>query len=223
MDFSLFGTVLLPLGLGFLGFVEPCTIGAHMVFVSTQSERPRPARAVAFVVFLVARIAVMSAFGALVALAGAALVGMQTGFWLVFGLLYLAIGGLMLAGRGKGFRHRIPLGPQGWKLARNPALQGAAFGLNIPACAAPLIFALLGLTAGRAEPLAGAVQMGIFAAALSLPLLPMLLWRPLRHVVQRLGVLLAGRGWLLGLIFIALGVWSIWFGLYVDPADWSGL
>ncbi|APX88358.1 hypothetical protein BV394_00280 [Brevirhabdus pacifica] len=223
MDFSLTSLVLLPAGLGLLGFVEPCTIGAHMLFVGTQTERSRAARGVAFAVFLLARVAVMALFGALVALVGAALVGVQTGFWLVFGLLYLAIGGLILSGRGRALRQRIPLGPRAWRLARNPALQGAAFGLNIPACAAPLIFAMLGVTAGAADPLAGALAMGVFAAALSLPLLPMLLWPPARRAVGGLGRWMRGRGWLLGLVFIALGLWSIWFGLYVDPAGWSGL
>jgi len=28
--------------------------------------------------------------------------------------------------------------------------------------------------------------------------------------------------WIIGVVFIALGLWSIWFGLYVDPKDWSG-
>jgi len=25
-----------------------------------------------------------------------------------------------------------------------------------------------------------------------------------------------------GLVFIVLGLWSVWFGLFVDPAAWAG-
>lgn len=222
VEVSISGAILLPIGLGLLGFIEPCTIGAHLVFLASQESRTPAARAAAFLVFVVMRVAVMAGFGALVALLGAGLVGVQTGFWLVFGAVYLAIGVLALSGRGGWLKRRISLGPEAWKLAANPAVQGAAFGLNIPACAAPLIFALLGLTAGGASLSSGALSMGLFAAALSLPLLPLLLWPPLRGPLQRLGQGLRRRGWLLGLIFILLGLWSIWFGLYVDPADWSG-
>jgi len=34
-----------------------------------------------------------------------------------------------------------------------------------------------------------------------------------------------GRGTMrvvLGVVFVALGLWSIWFGLYVNPENWSG-
>jgi len=33
---------------------------------------------------------------------------------------------------------------------------------------------------------------------------------------------LRARRWIFSAVFIPLGIWSIWFGLFVDPADWSG-
>jgi cytochrome c-type biogenesis protein len=40
--------------------------------------------------------------------------------------------------------------------------------------------------------------------------------------LSKTGQWLKRRTWFIGLIFILLGVWSIWFGVYVDPANWSG-
>ncbi len=36
---DLFNLIFLALGLGFLGFIEPCTIGAHMLFLNSQCDR----------------------------------------------------------------------------------------------------------------------------------------------------------------------------------------
>lgn len=92
MDISFTATILLPIGLGLFGFVEPCTVGAHMVFLGSQGGRPRAARLAAFGIFVLFRVTVIATFGALVALLGAVLVRAQTGFWLVFGALYQGIG-----------------------------------------------------------------------------------------------------------------------------------
>ena len=64
--------------------------------------------------------------------------------------------------------------------------------------------------------------MGVFALALSLPLLPLTLWPSLAARLARLATWLRVRRWIPGALLVVLGLWSIWFGLYVDPADWSG-
>jgi len=33
MEFTPVATILLPIGLGLLGFIEPCTIGAHLIYL----------------------------------------------------------------------------------------------------------------------------------------------------------------------------------------------
>jgi len=68
----------LALGLGLLGFVEPCTIGAYMLFLGAQSARPMPARFAAAVAFMLARIIVMGGFGGLIVMLGHRLIGAQT-------------------------------------------------------------------------------------------------------------------------------------------------
>lgn len=219
MDFSL---LPLALGLGLLGFVEPCTIGAHMLFLGAQRARPMRERLAAAVVFVLARIIVMGGFGGLIVMLGQRLIGAQTGLWLVFGLIYLVIGGLMLGGFGERLRRRIRLSPEAWRTASDPLLQGAAFGLNIPACAAPILFALIGVATSAGSALTGFTLMAAFALTLSLPLLPLSAWPVLARPLDRLADWLRPRRAVLGAIFIALGLWSVWFGVFVDPADWVG-
>ncbi|MGR3724410.1 hypothetical protein LGT41_0015485 [Abyssibius alkaniclasticus] len=119
--------LLLAFGLGLLGFVEPCTIGAHMLFLGGQKKRRLGKRLSAALTFLLARLVVMGGFGGLIVMLGQRLIGVQTGAWLVFGALYLALGLLIFAGGDRAIRRRIMLSPEGWKLASNPVLQGLAY------------------------------------------------------------------------------------------------
>lgn len=222
MEISPFTLLLLPLGLGLLGFIEPCTVGAHLIFLSSQETRPSRGRFIALLVFVLLRMTVMALFGIAVALLGRVLVGFQTGFWIVFGAAYLSIGLAFLTGLHRPLQRRITLAPESWRHATHPAVQGAAFGLNIPACAAPIIFGLLGIAASAGSLLAGALMMAVFALALSAPLAPLMLLPGLRERLPRLGIWMRQRRWIVGGVFLVLGVWSIWFGLFVDPANWSG-
>lgn len=215
-------TLLLAFGLGLLGFIEPCTIGAHMLFLGGQRTRPMRERLGAALIFLLARLAVMGGFGGLIVVIGQRLIGVQTGTWLVFGAIYLGLGLAILAGWDKAMRHRIRVSPEGWKAASNPLLQGLAFGLNIPACAAPILFGLIGTAALSGSPTTGFLMMAVFALALSVPLLPLAVVPGLARPLDRLADWLRPRRWFLGAIFIILGIWSVWFGLFVDPIDWSG-
>jgi cytochrome c-type biogenesis protein len=214
--------ILLPIALGLLGFIEPCTIGAHMLFL--KSIETAPSRKRAMLVFILTRGLVTGTVGLGFVALGRSLVGVQTGLWLFFGSIYLLIGLGYLTGWHHLFTRRIRLAPDRWRHAKNPLALGVAFGVNIPACAAPLVFGLFTFAASTATYGAGFVMMALFGLALSVPLL----------ALERM----QGRtpGWLarlkpkggriktlLGGIFVLLGLWSIWFGLYVDPQNWSGL
>ena len=146
----------------------------------------------------------------------------QTGSWVVFGGLYFLIGLAFLSSRADILRRNIDLTPAAWKSMQNPFVLGLAFGLNIPACAAPILFALLGLAATTGTVSAGFVMMFLFGLALSAPLIVFGLMPSLSTWLNQAGQWMKSRVWLTGLVFILLGVWSIWFGLYVDPHKWSG-
>ncbi|MBL4740920.1 MAG: sulfite exporter TauE/SafE family protein [Sneathiella sp.] len=222
MDFTFQTFILLPIGLGLLGFIEPCTIGGHLLFLGTQEDRGPGDKIKAAFIFVAARTVVVGLIGALIAFLGQSLISVQTGFWLVFGLIYLAIGLLYLSGRAGVIKKQIDLAPVSWKRAQNPLVLGLAFGLNIPACAAPIMFGLLGLAATKGSSLAGFTMMALFGLALSAPLLVIAVLPKLARGLDNLSQKLRQMRWFLGGIFVLLGIWSIWFGLYVDPVNWSG-
>ncbi len=222
MEIGLTALVLLPAFLGLLGFIEPCSIGGHLLFLETQNRRLPAERLGALAVFILTRAIVMGLFGALIALLGARLIGVQTGMWLVFGVLFLGLGLLFLAGRSRHVRRGFDLAPAALKRLSSPLAAGLALGLNIPACAAPILFGLLGLAAGAGSLAAGFLMMFVFGVFLSLPLAVIALVPGLSPRLEALGGRLAARRSLTGVIFVVLGVWSLWFGLFVNPADWSG-
>jgi cytochrome c-type biogenesis protein len=221
MEFTLQTLLWLPAGLGLLGFIEPCTIGGHLIFLSTQNGRSRAEKMNAVLVFIAVRALTVGMFGAMISYAGHYLVSLQTNLWLVFGSIYLLIGGIFLAGKGSLLKQRIDFAPTAWKSALNPVTLGLAFGLNIPACAAPIIFGLLGLASSTGSVLAGFMMMFVFGFALSAPLIILVFKPALTYRLEKLGNKITHQTLLLGLLFILLGVWSIWFGLYVDPAKWA--
>lgn len=222
MDLPLQTLLLLPIGLGLLGFIEPCTIGGHLLFLDSQKARTGPEKISAVLVFVAIRSLVAGLFGALIAFLGQKLIGVQTGIWLLFGTIYLIVGLAFIAGRAGLVKQRIELAPATWKRAQNPAVLGLAFGLNIPACAAPILFGLLGLAAATGTIFVGFFMMFLFGLFLSLPLVFFAFIPRLAGTLDRLAVKLRGMRWVLGGVFVLLGLWSIWFGLYVDPANWVG-
>lgn len=164
----------LALGLGLLGFVEPCTMGSNLILVK-HLERCAPATRMAqMLVYALTRGLFMGGLGWLAALVGGWLFGAQRGLWIGLGSVYLVIGAIYLAGRREWLM--VSLGPSFARLSgtRGSAALGVLFGLNVPACAAPLIVVLLGLSA--AQGASGAAQwrgfllLLIFGLALSAPL-----------------------------------------------------
>ena len=64
----------------------------------------------------------------------------------------------------------------------------------------------------------GFVSLALFGFAISLPLIAAVLFMPMRHFLDWLAALSRRIPFWTGLIFVVLGVWSIWFGLYVTIA-----
>jgi cytochrome c-type biogenesis protein len=155
-------------------------------------------------------------------LVGSVFLGFQKGAWVVLGVVYVALGAAYLTGRSGALMRA--LGPG---LARLSGLSGSAvlgvlFGLNIPACAAPLLFVLLGAAAaggtGGATLAEGFVSLGLFGFALSLPLVAAVLFAPARSLLDRIAGLSRRMPVWTGLVMIVLGLWSIGLGLFLTLA-----
>lgn len=212
-----------PVVLGLFGFIEPCTIGASLLFLkSIEGERWR-IKVAHTLTFMVVRGGFIGLLGIAAALMGSVFIGFQKGGWFVLGAAYVILGLIFLAGKGGGLMKA--LGPSFARLtgAKGSAALGLLFGLNIPACAAPLVFALLGQTAVAAEGdvFIGFITLGMFGVALSLPIAVAVLVPPVARGLDRLSGLSARLPRVTGLLFAALGAWSLYFALFVQLENWK--
>ncbi len=91
-------TILLPIGLGLLGFVEPCSIGATLVMVKVLEGQSPARQLVQMGLFAATRAGFIGLAGALAAGLGTAFLGFQRAGWLLLGIVYAGLGVLFLAG-----------------------------------------------------------------------------------------------------------------------------
>ena len=221
MNAELVNLVLVPAGLGLLGFIEPCSIGASLLFLGYVEREPAPAKIAQAVVFTLVRAVFIGVLGIGAAIIGTAFIGLQKAGWIALGVLYAALGVWYLAGRADGLKRTLGLNLSYLAGTRGTVALALLFGLNIPACAAPLLVALLGSAAVGAGGLARAGQgfltLAIFGLALSAPLALAMLWRPARDLLDGVAARARRMPLVLGPVFVGLGIWSAWFGLFVSP------
>ena len=221
--FDLFNILWLPLGLGLFGFIEPCSIGASLLFIKYIEDKDTSNKVIQVSIFALVRALFMGVLGLLAIWLGTAFLGLQKSAWIFFGTIYVLFGIMYVTGRSRVLL--VSLGPS---LSRLSGLTGSAglgvlFAFNIPACAAPLIFALLGTAAasgaGGGAVAGGFVSLAIFGAALSLPLVVAVLFPPVRRGLDWLAGLSVRLPFWTGAVLIVLGMWSIGFGLWISPGE----
>lgn len=205
--------LVLPLGLGLLGFLEPCTIGSSAIFLRTLAGRAKPARWRAVVTFTLVRALALGMLGVLAALMGTVFVSLQRAFWVALGAGYTGLGLVYLL-RLEGALQRT-LGPS---LRRRESVStsaglGLVFGLNLPACAAPILAAIFAATLGAGTLGQGFMALAVFGIALSFPLIVLVAWPRGAEALERLTAVShrVPRG--TAAVFIVLGVWSVYSGL----------
>ncbi|MDE2583715.1 MAG: hypothetical protein KGL52_18925 [Rhodospirillales bacterium] len=211
-------TILLPIGLGLLGFVEPCSIGATLVMVKVLEGQSSARQLVQMGLFAATRAGFIGLAGALATGLGSAFLGFQRAGWLLLGTVYVGLGVLFLAGMAGRLMVAVGPGLRRVGATRGSALLGVLLGLNIPACAAPLIFALLGAAAAAGaaggSALGGFASLALFGLALSLPLILAVLFAATRRAIDHVARYTTQAPVWTGLVLIALGLWSIGLALF---------
>jgi len=203
----------LAVGLGILGFVEPCSVGTNVVFLGHLREKGRGERLRETAKFALVRSAVLGLFGLGTALLGSRVFAAQKGFWLLLGLMYLALGVAVIANaqfRWELFGRFSParLLPGEASEDRSVGL-GLLFGLNLPACAYPLMLALLGPGAASG-PLLGFFALFAFGLALSLPLAPLAFSERAAKLFGRLARLGGATPYVIGAVFLLLAAYVLY-------------
>lgn len=218
-EFGAFHLFVLPAGLGLFGFIEPCSIGSSLLFVKTLEDGGAAEKIRQTALFAVTRAVLIGLLGVAAVAVGSGFVAFQKTAWIVLGALYVLLGVLLLVGRAG--RLMVAAGPGIAKLSglRGSAGLGVLFGLNIPACAAPLLAALLAGAAATgasgATLAAGFTALAVFGFFRSAPLVAAVFSARARRLLDGLARQ-AGRfpRWT-GALLISLGAWSIYFGLFV--------
>lgn len=225
MATPLFELFILPLGLGLLGFIEPCSMGANLLFAKFLEGKTTAAKLFQVTVFTLARMGLIGLLGALAALAGSAFIGFQKAMWVVLGALYFLLGVAYLAGKAGALMRTVGPSLEGLNDTRGAAGLGLLFGLNIPACAAPLIFALLGMAAtggaGGETIATGFLSLAVFGLGLSIPLIALVALPLSRRALDWISRLSVRAPRLTGFVLVGLGLWSIGFAFFVNLEKWS--
>ncbi len=205
--------VILPIGLGLLGSIEPCSIGSSLIFIKYLEGKRAGVKLGQVSVFTLTRALFTGLLGLAAGMVGSTFLGFQKGAWIFLGVSYIVVGSLLVSGR-PGLLN-VSLGPS---IVRRPSSSGPVafgvlFGLNVPACAGPLLLALLsaaGASSAVGSTLAAAfTSLALFGFALSLPLLLAVLFDPTRRALDWLASLSRRSPLWAGIILMTLGLWSI--------------
>ena len=204
-------------GLGLIAFVEPCSVGSHLLFLKFLDRLPERQRLYQTLVFTLARAGLMAGLGVLAAVVGTRFLGIQHGLWMALGSLYVALGLAYLAGGAPWLiRQSDRLLPRVPTTSGGAAL-GVLFGFNIPACAAPLLAVLLGGAATQAAAgggmAYGGVSLLIFGLALSSPLVLAVFTQRGRRLLNAIARFATRMPRITGAVLVLLGVWSIGLAL----------
>lgn len=219
-ELSAFQLIVLPIALGLLGFIEPCSIGSTLLFVKFLEAKSGAAKLTQTLLFAVTRSTFIGALGMAAVLIGSAFTAYQKAAWIVLGLLYATLGVLLAAGRAGHLM--VTLGPRIAQISGHKASAGLGvlFGLNIPACAAPLLAALLAMAAATGASGtalgAGFISLALFGLALSLPLVAVVFFPRARAALDTLARHATRYPKWAGALLIALGLWSIYFGFFAE-------
>ena len=110
---GLTNTIFVPIGLGLLGFVEPCSIGSTLIMIK-HLEGKNPTGKLAQIGAFAGTRAIFTGFlGMAAVVLGAAFFSFQRAAWIGLGVLYVGLGALYLTGT---------TGPSWFRLARSSAV-----------------------------------------------------------------------------------------------------
>jgi cytochrome c-type biogenesis protein len=194
--------ILVPVAFGLLGFVEPCSIGANIIFLGYLQAR-KAGKVSETIKFTITRALFLGLVGLLVGVVGQP---MRTGTYsysLLLGGAYVVLGllGLWWSARGTGF---APL-DLGRYLPKEGAFPlGVVFGLTAPACSLPLFLALLGLGVTEGAWV-GFLSLFLFGLALSVPLVLIAHSAKAEEILRSLGRKATKVPYLAGLVLISVG------------------
>jgi len=199
---EIYQLTLIPIAFGLLGFVEPCSIGANILFLGYLQTSDR-AKFLEAVKFTITRATFLGLIGLAAGVMGQTLRIGTYSYSMILGFLYILLGlfGLWWGYRGMGLGS-LDLGRYFPKGGAVPL--GVIFGLSAPACSFPLLLALVGLGVLNGAWV-GFLTLFLFGLALSAPLLWIARSDRADEILRRLGRVPLKAPYLPGLVLILVG------------------
>ncbi len=140
---SAYDTIFIPLVLGLIGFIEPCSLGINILFLTRVKGLNRAKRISETLIFSLVRGFFLALVGLSAAFIGSKIITLQSSFFWVLGGVYIITGVIAIMNMYRPiFKHEINISK--YISNKGSIALGFIFGLVIPACAVPLVLALVG-------------------------------------------------------------------------------
>jgi cytochrome c-type biogenesis protein len=213
---NVYGSVLIPLVFGLIGFVEPCSLGINIIFLERVKSYNRAKRIWEALIFSLVRGFFLALVGLSAAFIGSKIATLQSSLFLVLGGVYVLLGLLAIMNMYKPiFKYEVNISkyiPNGGGMAL-----GLVFGLIIPACAISFVLALIGKSIALGNLLEGFISLLAFGIALSSPLLLISCFERSNEIIRSISEKARRIPWLAGLVLIVVG-----FLTMLSSTWWAG-
>ena len=213
MDF--YNIIIIPMVFGLIGFLEPCSLGINIVFLHRTSSYKRGKRIKEALLFTLVRGFVLAGMGLSAAFIGSRFIKVQSSIFVAMGVVFVIAGALNLVNYFKPIFGRINFSRYFAK--RGSASMGLIFSLIIPACAVPIVLALIGRSVVTGILFEGFLSLFIFGIFLSVPLVVLTYFEKSNEIIVKISDRLKNISWLAGILLIVIGVLTIMSGNW-----WSG-
>ncbi len=171
--------LFMPLVFGVVGAFTPCALGINAVFLGRIAGKSKHQRLTEWLLFSLTRAAFLAILGLAFGLLGQLVGDFVRGYQVIISYGLILLGTLFIASRfwplplpGLSLMPAVAnLGETHRTSAGGALALGVVFGLDIPACASPLVLGLLAQTVLVGNYLFGVIALFIFGVGMSLPVL----------------------------------------------------
>lgn len=207
---------LIPFLFGLIGFIEPCSLAANIVFLNRINQYDKAKRMREAFIFTFVRGFFLALVGLSAAFIGSKFIKIQSSLFVGLGAFFILLGIITIINMYKPiFKQDINLGK--FFKDKGTVTLGIIFGLVIPACAIGFVLALVGRAIIVGNLFQGFVSLFIFGIALSSPLIVFSYYEKSNAFIQRLYAKTKKIKWLGGAILIIVGILTI-----LSSVWWAG-
>ncbi len=204
-------------GLG--GAFTPCTLGVNLVMINYLTDKSKAQRIAQWTQFAVSRAAMMAVIGLIIGWLGQIITSFTWWFQMGVNILIIVMGVMFIMSRHKPVMRGLDFtGNRSLDQNMSPLALGTLFGLNITACIAPLVLALLAQTVLVGNWWAGGLALFLFGIMLSVPILVAVFNDRAALWIGRMSAKYRSIYYpIIGGVLIVLGLAEIALSMYVIP------